>query len=170
MSPYRKAVKEVPLPDEYYWPEFPANADAEKTILGAVLLDNAAHREAAENLITDDFSLDSHRLIFQRMTELIEGRHAVDIVTLANCLAGYKDNNVREIALVGGVAYLASLTEGLPRRPVIKDYISIVKEKARLRRIMGVCEQAMVKAKDQTETAAAIVKWMGEKLKGINGR
>ena len=65
----------------------PANLDAERTILGAILLDNAAHSEAAEKLEADDFSLDSHRRIFLRMTELIDRERAVDIVTLANELA-----------------------------------------------------------------------------------
>src|SRR5580704_5201189 len=99
----------------------PANLDAERTILGAILLDNAAHSEASERLDADDFSLDSHRRIFLRMSELMESQRAVDIVTLANELARYK-----EVEAVGGVAYLASLTEGLPRRPVIEDYIKIV--------------------------------------------
>src|SRR5579863_850436 len=94
----------------------PANVDAEKTILGAILLDNAAHAEAAEKLESEDFSLDSHRRIFLRMSELIDVNQAVDIVTLSNELARFK-----EVESVGGVAYLASLTEGLPRRPVIEE-------------------------------------------------
>ena len=77
----------------------PANIDAEKTILGAVLLDNSAHAEAAEKLEAEDFSLDSHRRIFLRMTELMDKQHAVDFVTLANSLQRHK-----EIEAVGGVA------------------------------------------------------------------
>ena len=50
----------------------PANIDAEKTILGAILLDNAAHSEASERIDADDFSLDSHRRIFLRMTDLMD--------------------------------------------------------------------------------------------------
>ena len=100
------------IPDLTLDAGLPANIDAEKTILGAVLLDNAAHSEAAEQLAPDDFSLDSHRRIFLRMSELMDSSRAVDIVTLANELARYK-----EVEAVGGVAYLASLTEGLPRRP-----------------------------------------------------
>lgn len=167
MSPYRRTIKEAPLPDEYFWPESPVNVEAEKTILGAILLDNSAHAEAVRKLEVDDFALDSHRRIFLRMSELMDGQRAVDFVTLSNELARYKDGGEREIAKIGGMAYLASLTEGLPRRLVIGEYIHIVKEKACLRRIMGVCEQAMVKAKDQHDTAADIVKWMGENLKGI---
>jgi replicative DNA helicase len=130
----------------------PANIDAEKTILGAILLDNAAHAEASERLEPDDFSLDSHRRIYQRMTELINSERAVDIVTLANELARYK-----EVEAVGGVAYLASLTEGLPRRPVIEEYIRIVKDKSLLRKLMLICSAAIARAAEQSDTALDVL-------------
>jgi replicative DNA helicase len=130
----------------------PASLDAEKTILGAILLDNAAHSEASERLEADDFSLDSHRRIFLRMSELMNSQRAVDIVTLANELARYK-----EVEAVGGVAYLASLTEGLPRRPVIEEYIRIVKDKSLLRRLMSICSAAIARAADQSETALEVI-------------
>ena len=140
------------VPDLTLEAGLPANVDAEKTILGAILLDNAAHAEAAEVLKADDFSLDSHRRIFLRMSELIDSGRAVDIVTLANELARYK-----EVEAVGGVAYLASLTEGLPRRPVIEDYIRIVKDKSMLRRLMGICSAAIAKAADQSQDAIGVL-------------
>jgi len=130
----------------------PANLDAEKTILGAILLDNAAHAEAAEHIQSDDFSLDSHRRIFLRMGELVDSGRTVDIVTLSNELSRYK-----EVEAVGGVAYLASLTEGLPRRPVIEDYIRIVKDKSLLRRLMGICSAAIAKAADQSQDAIGVL-------------
>jgi replicative DNA helicase len=130
----------------------PANIDAEKTILGAILLDNAAHSEAAERLEPDDFSLDSHKRIFLRMSELMNEQRAVDIVTLANELA-----RAKEIESVGGVAYLASLTEGLPMRPVIEDYIRIVKDKSLLRKLMLICSAAIARAADQSETALEVL-------------
>jgi hypothetical protein len=133
-------------------PELPANVDAEKTILGAILLDNAAFREAAECLESDDFSLDSHRRIFLRMAELVDTDHAVDIVTLVAKLSQYK-----EVAAVGGVAYLADLTMGLPRRPVIEEYIRIVKDKSLLRKVMGICSTAIARAADQSETALEVL-------------
>jgi replicative DNA helicase len=130
----------------------PANVDAEKTILGAILLDNAAHAEAAGVIKAEDFSLESHRRIFMRMSELMDSSRAVDIVTLSNELARYK-----EVEAVGGVAYLASLTEGLPRRPVIEDYIRIVKDKSLLRRLMGICSAAIARAADQSEEAISVL-------------
>jgi replicative DNA helicase len=140
------------VPDLTLEAGLPANLDAEKTILGAILLDNAAHAEAAESLKSDDFSLDSHRRIFLRMSELIDSGRTVDIVTLANELARYK-----EVESVGGVAYLASLTEGLPRRPVIEDYVRIVKDKGMLRRLMGICSAAIAKAADQSQDAIGVL-------------
>ena len=140
------------LPDLRLDVGLPANIDAEKTILGAILLDNAAHSEAAEKLEAGDFSLDSHQRIFLRMSELMNAQRAVDIVTLANELARYK-----EIETVGGVAYLASLTEGLPLRPVIEDYIRIVKDKSLLRKLMAICSAAIARAADQSETALEVL-------------
>jgi replicative DNA helicase len=140
------------IPDLTLDTGLPANLDAEKTILGAILLENAAHAEAAEHIKPDDFSLDSHRRIFLRMSELIDTGRTVDIVTLSNELSRYK-----EVEAVGGVAYLASLTEGLPRRPVIEDYIRIVKDKSLLRRLMGICSAAIAKAADQSQDAIGVL-------------
>src|ERR1700744_737978 len=137
----------------------PANLDAERTILGAILLDNAAYSEAAEKLDADDFSLDSHRRIFMRMGELINAQRPADIVTLPNELMRYK-----EIESVGGVAYLASLTEGLPLRPVIEDYVRIVKDKSLLRRLMAICSAAIARAADQSETALEVLGDAEQKL------
>jgi replicative DNA helicase len=140
------------LPNLAFDSGLPANVDAEKTILGAILLDNAAHAEAAEKLNEDDFSLDSHRRIFLRMTELMNAQRAVDIVTLAAELDRYKERDT-----VGGVAYLASLTEGLPRRPVIEEYIRIVKDKSLLRKLMLICSAAIARAADQSEAALDVL-------------
>ena len=146
----------------------PANLDAEKTILGAILLDNQCMSEVEERLVVEDFSLDSHRRIYQRMTDLGGAGIAVDLVTLANELAKYK-----EIEAVGGVAYLASLTEGLPRRPVIEEYIRIVKDKSLLRQLMLICSAAIARAADQSETALDVLNAAESQLlevgeKGIN--
>jgi len=130
----------------------PANLDAERTILGAILLDNTSHSEAAERLGPDDFSLDSHRRIYHRMCEMVDEQRAVDIVTLSHQLSRNK-----ELEAVGGVAYLASLTEGLPRRPVIEEYVRIVKEKSLARRLMSICSLAIAQAADQTDAAIDIV-------------
>jgi replicative DNA helicase len=130
----------------------PASVEAERSILGAILLDNHAYNEAAEKLRPEDFSLDSHRRIYSRMAELIDGHRAVDIVTLAEELARRK-----EVEAVGGVAYLASLTEGLPRRPSIEEYVRIVKDKSLARQLIGICNDAITRAADQSDEALVVL-------------
>jgi replicative DNA helicase len=130
----------------------PASVEAERSILGAILLDNHSYNEAAEKLRPEDFSLDSHRRIYSRMAELIDARRAVDIVTLAEELARRK-----EVEAVGGVAYLASLTEGLPRRPSIEEYVRIVKDKSLSRQLIGICNTAITRAADQSDEALVVL-------------
>src|SRR5579875_2448426 len=130
----------------------PASIDAERSILGAILLDNHAYNEAAEKLRPEDFALDSHQRIFARMAELIDAGRAVDIVTLAEELSRRK-----EVEAVGGVAYLASLTEGLPRRLSIEEYVRIVKDKSLLRQLINICSTSISRAADQSEEALEVL-------------
>jgi len=147
----------------------PSNIDAEKTILGAILLECSCSDKAewmvswntAMLLDPDDFMLDSHRRIFLRMKNLIEEDSQVDIVTLANKLTEKK-----EIDSVGGVAYIASLTEDLPRRPRIRDYVKIVKAKSLLRKLILTCSHAVDRAYDG-ESGFGIIEELKESVSNI---
>jgi replicative DNA helicase len=139
-------------PDIEFERGLPASPDAERSILGAILLDNHLYNEAAEKITADDFALDSHRRIFSRMAEMIDAGRAVDIVTLPEELAKRK-----EIEAIGGVAYLFSLTEGLPRRLSIEEYVRIVKDKSLLRQLINICSTAITRAADQGEEALEVL-------------
>src|SRR6185437_8804915 len=130
----------------------PANVDAERTILGAVLLDNDVFSRVSQVIRPDDFFLDSHQRIVTRMGQLMKREMAVDIITLSNELA--KNG---EVEAVGGVAYLASLTEGLPRRTAIDNYVDIVKEKSMLRKAMALCSKVIARASDQADPALEVI-------------
>jgi replicative DNA helicase len=130
----------------------PSNVEAEKTILGAILLDNAAWEEVRAGLKSDDFSLDSHKRIVKVIAALMKNGHAVDIVTLAAELDARKERDA-----IGGIAYLASLTEGLPRRPVISEYIRIVRDKSVLCKLMNTCSQAISRAAEQSESGLVVI-------------
>lgn len=130
----------------------PASLDAERAILGAVLLDNSAYPQAAEYLRADDFSLDSHRRIYLRMMELAETGKPIDFVTLTEQLGQHK-----EIEAVGGVAYATSLTDGLPRVKNIEQYVKIVKDKALLRGLIHAANSAVQQAYDQQAPAEEIM-------------
>jgi len=139
-------------PDIAFERGLPASVDAERSILGAILLDNHAYNEAAEKLQAADFALESHQRIFGRIGELMDASRAVDIVTLAEELAKRK-----EVESIGGVAYLASLTEGLPRRLSIEEYVRIVKDKSLLRQLINICSMSITRAADQSEDALEIL-------------
>ena len=131
----------------------PASLDGERVILGSILLANTAYYEAVEvGCSADDFSLDAHQRIFNCITAMLESGRAVDIVTLSNELVARK-----EISVIGGVAYLASLTESLPRRPVISEWLAIVKDKAMARRVMVISSGTMARASDQMEPTANVI-------------
>ncbi|MFT4112397.1 replicative DNA helicase [Silvibacterium sp.] len=104
--------------------------DSEKAILGGIMLESEAYDVAAEQLTADDFALDSHRRIFACMSGLTSLGQPIDLVTLTEAL-----NAKSELSVVGGASYLASLTEGLPRRLNIASYCRIVLDKSLLRKL-----------------------------------
>jgi replicative DNA helicase len=109
----------------------PANIDAERLVLGSIVLDDSLYLSTAAVLEPDDFSLEKHRRIFARMADLYERGERIDRVALAEELM--KKNQLES---VDGFTYLASLDEGLPKIPNIEGYVRIVKDKSTLRRII----------------------------------
>ena len=125
----------------------PHNLEAERSILGAVLLDNHALNAAVERLRSEDFFLPQHRHIFERMVQLGEKQQAIDTITLMEDLA-----RSGALEAAGGVAYLSQLADGLPRVTNVDHYARIVKEKAILRSLIysasAIQEQALAAGDD----------------------
>jgi replicative DNA helicase len=130
----------------------PNNLEAERSILGAILLDDKAMHTALEILRKEDFYLDSHRRIFEKMSSLTSVSRAVDIITLKNEL-----QRSDELETAGGAAYLASLTDGLPRATNIEHYAHIVKEKATLRRLIQISNEIMLRSYQSEESVQEIL-------------
>jgi replicative DNA helicase len=125
----------------------PNNLEAERSILGAILLDNHALNAAIEKIRSEDFFLSQHRQIFERMIQLGEKRQAIDVVTLMEDLS-----RRGELEAAGGIAYLSQLADGLPRVTNVEHYARIVKEKAVLRSLIfsasAIQEQALAAGDD----------------------
>jgi hypothetical protein len=111
-------------------PPLPHNLEAERAVLGAVLLDNNALSAAIENLRPENFFLDQHRRIFTQMIALAESQQAIDLVILTEEL-----RRRGELEAAGDAAYVASLADGMPRVTNISHYARIVKEKWVLRSV-----------------------------------
>src|SRR6202790_4052 len=130
----------------------PANVEAERSILGAILLDNLAYNEAAEHLKPEDFSLDSHRRIFTRMVDLAESSRPIDMITLVEEL-----DRRKELEAIGDVGYISGLVDGVPDRPSIEHYIKIVRDKALLRGLIHAANSAIARASDQSDPAEEVL-------------
>ena len=130
----------------------PANVEAERSILGAILLDNHAYNDAAEHLKPEDFSIDAHRRIYSRMMDLSESSRPIDIITLVEEL-----DRKKELQAIGDVGYVSSLLDGVPDRPSIEHYVKIVRDKAILRGLIHVANNAIAKASEQSDSADEIL-------------
>jgi len=137
---------------DYSISTLPANVEAERSILGAILLDNFAYNQAAEHLKTEDFSLDSHRRIYARMVDLAESSRPIDMITLIEELDRHKD-----LQPIGDVAYVSSLVDGVPERPSIEHYVKIVRDKALLRGLISAANTAIARASDQSDLAEDVL-------------
>jgi replicative DNA helicase len=116
----------------------PCNLDAERFVLGSILMDDSHFVQVAGTIEGDDFSLEKHRRIFQRMGELNNRGERIDRVTLANELLRYN-----ELESCDGLSYLVSLDDGLPRIFNLDSYVRIVKDKSILRRIIFTSQHLM---------------------------
>jgi replicative DNA helicase len=116
----------------------PDNLDAERFVLGTVMSDESSFLQVAGTISADDFSLEKHKRIFLRMSELHERGERIDRVTLANELM-----KQGQLQSVDGLSYLVSLDDGLPQIHNIEGYVNIVREKALLRRIINVSQDTI---------------------------
>ena len=119
----------------------PHNLDAEKSVLGAILIQNEAFNHAAELIDSKDFFRGAHARIFEKMVVLSERGDAIDFITLKEELS--KSGELEE---VGGPAYIASLADGVPRSANVEYYARIVKEKATLRNLIFSANKILAEA------------------------
>ena len=122
----------------------------ERDVLGSVLLESSVW-EQAKLLPEQDFSLEAHRLISRRMRDLAESERPIDFTTLPQELDRHK-----ELDLIGGLAYLTSLIDGLPERKNISHYLGIMQECAIRRRGAKAGEALHRLANDGSVSATAM--------------
>src|SRR5688572_18615538 len=130
----------------------PHNLEAERSVLGAILLHNDAFNLAAEVIDASDFFRDAHRRIFDKMVRLAERGDAIDLVTLKEELG-----RASELEEVGGPAYIAALVDGVPRSANVEHYARIIKEKATLRNLIFSANKILSTAYDGDEDADVIL-------------
>ena len=130
----------------------PSNIEAERSILGAIILDNNALNAAIESLKAEDFFLPQHRNVFTQMVALAEAQQAIDLVTLTEELHRHG-----ELEASGGAPYLASLVDGMPRVSNVDHYARIVREKALLRNLIHATHKIQQSALEGEDGADVIL-------------
>ncbi len=137
----------------------PHNLEAERSVLGAILIQNTSYNVAAQVVRPEDFYRDAHRRIFEKITALAERGMAVDLVTLKEELA-----RAGELDAVGGPAYIASLVDGVPRATNVEYYSKIVKEKSVLRVLIAAANGILLDAYGADEEAVDVLDRAGQAI------
>jgi len=130
----------------------PHNLEAERSVLGSILLNNDVFHLAVEVIDSGDFYRNAHRRIFDKMVALSERGDAIDLVTLKEELS-----RTNEIDEVGGPAYIAALVDGVPRSINVEHYARIIKEKATLRNLIFSANKILTTAYEAEEEADVIL-------------
>lgn len=130
----------------------PQNPEAERSVLGSILIDNGAYYRVAAALRPEDFYRDAHRIIFAIFTELAGADRPIDVITL-------KDELTKRALLdqVGGGAYVSSLVDGIPDIGNVEHYGRIIKEKSTLRRLIVMGNEVIKAASDVPGEATEVL-------------
>jgi replicative DNA helicase len=134
----------------------PHNLEAERALLGSVLLDNSALHLALGDCNTEpgDCFSEAHRLVFQTMVDIAEVGHTIDLVTLSEELS--KQGLIEK---AGGAGYLAALTDGVPvgTSVAVSEYCRIIKEKSTLRKVLNASNNIISRVLEGTEDPETVL-------------
>lgn len=130
----------------------PNSAEAERAILGAIILDNALISHAIEQLRPEDFYVPSHRRIFLAMVALFERGSEINQILIAEELR--RDG---EIESVGGLSFITNLMVGLPHFVNIAQFAKIVRGKSTLRQLVKACNKITSEALEEEDEAEVIL-------------
>ncbi|MDR2926183.1 MAG: replicative DNA helicase [Azoarcus sp.] len=119
----------------------PHSLEAEQSLIGGLLLDNAAWERVADLVVEEDFYRDDHRRIYRHISKLIDFGKPADVVTVFASL-----EKSAEAEQAGGLAYLAEIADSTPSAANIRRYAEIVHERAILRKLVAVGDEIAASA------------------------
>src|SRR5438067_10368166 len=130
----------------------PQNPDAERAVLGSILINNNAFYRVVTLINIEDFFKDAHRAVFSAMRTLAEQSREIDLLTLKDELTKRS-----QLEQVGGSAYISSLADGIPDVANVERYARMVKEKSMLRRLIVMGNSVMRAALDAPSEPADVL-------------
>lgn len=143
----------------------PQNMDAERSVLGAVLLNNEVLLDVTEAVHPEDFYDPKHKEIFESITNLYKHNVHVDTITVSDEL-----EKRQSLGMVGGRVYIASLAADVPSTSNAGEYARIIAEKSMLRSLIEKGDQIVNKGYDSTATAAETLEFAESKIFEIGQR
>lgn len=139
------------------------HVEAEKTVLGSILMDNQSIYQCGD-IQVEDFFLTSHRQLFAGMKLLVEQNLPVDVITLSNHL-----QNTGQLKVIGDVTYIASLIDGVVGGS-IHHVVKIVKDLALRRRHVQLCNAAISQAFDLSDTTENCIAVTSDRIMTLAGK
>ena len=141
-----------PIREQSLERSLPNSSEAERAILGGIVLDNGLISQAIELLRPEDFYVPSHRRIFLAMTALFERGAEINPILIGEEL---KKENALES--VGGVSFITNLTYGLPHSTNIEHYAKVVRGKSMLRQLIRAANKITQEALEQEDEPELIL-------------
>lgn len=141
----------------------PQNIEAEKSVLGALMLDKDAIIKVANIIHAEDFYKDAHNSIFETMLDLYEKREPIDLLSLSNRL---EEKGMLE--KVGGSGYLATLVNSVPSSSNIVHYAKVVQKKSTLRRLIKIASEIVELGYKEEEDTEKILDQAEQKLFSVS--
>lgn len=136
----------------------PSNADAERAVLGAILLHDAGLAQIADFLTAEDFYVPAHQIIYQSMVTIAQRTQRIDLVTLQDEL-----NKKEQLDIIGGLSYIVALQEDIPAAGLIEQHARIIKEKAVLRELIVSATSIITNCYTQDDKGIEVVLDQAEK-------
>src|SRR5438876_2294854 len=141
-----------PIREQSFERSLPNSSEAERAILGGVVLDNSLISQAIELLKAEDFYVPSHRRVFTAMIALFERGAEINPILIGEEL---KKENALES--VGGVSFIINLTYGLPHSTNIAHYAKVVRGKSMLRQLIRAANKITQEALEQEDEPEIIL-------------
>jgi replicative DNA helicase len=141
----------------------PHSNEAEQSFLGALLLDKDAIIKVGDAVQADDFYRDIHRMVYESMVDLFKKREPIDLLSLSTRLADRK-----QLELVGGRAYLITLSNSVPTAANISHYADIIVKKATLRKLISAATEIVGSGFDENEEVSRLLDTAEQRLFSIS--
>lgn len=143
--------------------QMPVSIDAERALLGSIIIDPECFDRIGGIVNADDFYLEEHRHIYSALVKMYTQSKTIDTVTLLNALVEQGDKDESE-----GIKYISLIAGSVPSVSNVKDYARIVKDKSVLRRLISTCEEISSDAYEEGAPIRTIIDSAEQKIFDIS--